>query len=133
MTNKPLPENIQKIREAGARWLRTYHLNEVEGHDDDCILPWDECNQETRNRWLNDFDQLATELDKLGVVKAEGDTFKVLWQGLVETKDILTAVSFEHITEEEGSWLLYELIVDMQKAGITQVVSIVTGTPLGNK
>lgn len=47
---------MDTLREQFARWLRTYKLNEAEGHEPDCITPWDECSPETRARWLADAD-----------------------------------------------------------------------------
>lgn len=45
-------------REQIARWLRVYKLGIEEGDDPNCITPWDECNQETKDRWLEDADDL---------------------------------------------------------------------------
>jgi len=52
----------KELREGLARKLRTYRLNEVEGHEDDCIVPWDECDDFTKGHWLRDADEWLTYL-----------------------------------------------------------------------
>ncbi len=63
----------EEIREGYARRLRTYKLNEVEGHSEDRISPWDECSAFTKKHWLKDADEWLAYLDSEGVVIKGGN------------------------------------------------------------
>jgi hypothetical protein len=128
MTSKPLPENIDKIREAGAEWLfnkfRKYvgakpaHLSEQPDH--------------VRATWLDSFDSLALKLDELGVVKLADEEMPPFGRDLDYIVGILADV-YSLLGGEEEPQTSHKTYIENAALKIRKlypkVVSIVTGTP----
>jgi hypothetical protein len=108
MANKPLPENIQKIREATAQFLYEQR-RAVFPHID----TWADLGNASKKLWLKAADKLHSKQDELGVaVLAEDQKFP---RFLTETEDRTNDI-------EDYARLLWKL-------NYRKVVSIVTGTP----
>jgi hypothetical protein len=116
MTSKPLPENIDKIREAVDKELCLFCPH------DDCLKRYDESICEVGEKARS---AILSKLDELGVVKlAEDQTMppiRRLQQGQADSDYLTKEEAFEDggVTTQQ----------DVKKAGFARVVSIVTGTP----